>query len=196
MLFEQRWAPSIRSGEVTVTFRRWKRRQVVPGRRYRTPVGLIDVVAVDVVDPASIDRRDVALAGYQGLDSLLADLRGEERAALHRVEFRYADEPDPREERAADARVSDDDVETIRTRLARLDRASVEGPWTTRVLDLIEAHPGVRAGDLAEMDSVDRLVFKARVRRLKALSLTVSLPVGYRLSARGAAYRRHPGTAR
>jgi hypothetical protein len=82
------------------------------------------------------------------------------------------------------------------TRLARLDRASVEGPWTTGVLDLIDAHPGVRAGDLAEMDGVDRLVFKARVRWLKALSLTVSLPVGYRLSARGAAYRRHPGTAR
>jgi hypothetical protein len=35
---------------------------------------------------------------------------------------------------------------------------------------------------------VERLRYKADVRRLKALGLTESLEVGYRLSPRGAAY--------
>jgi hypothetical protein len=189
VLFQQRWAPAIRAGEVTVTFRRWRRRQVVPGRRYRTPVGLIDVLAVDVMDVAAIDGPDAVRAGYPSVDALVADLRNEEDTTLHRVEFRYVDEPDPRDERAADGAVSDEDLADIRMRLDRLDRASADGPWTTTVLDLIEHHPGVRAGDLADLAGVERLLFKTRVRKLKALSLTTSLAVGYRLSARGEAFR-------
>jgi hypothetical protein len=40
------------------------------------------------------------------------------------------------------------------------------------------------------MAGLERLVFKARVRRLKALGLTISLGTGYRLSPRGEALRR------
>jgi hypothetical protein len=193
VLFEQRWAPAIRSGTVTVTFRRWRRRQVVAGRRYRTPIGLIDVTAVDVVDPSSITAADAARAGYHSVEALVGDLRGEPGAMLHRVQFRFVDVADPRDERAADAAVTDEDVEEIRSRLHRMDRVSANGPWTGRVLDLIAEHPGVRAGDLADIEGMERLAFKARVRRLKGLSLTVSLPVGYRLSPRGEAYRRRVG---
>jgi hypothetical protein len=56
------------------------------------------------------------------------------------------------------------------------------------VLELIDARPGVRAGDLADSFGMERLAFKADVRKLKALGLTESLEVGYRLSPRGAAY--------
>ena len=41
--------------------------------------------------------------------------------------------------------------------------------------------------ELAAMMGVDRPRFKQRVRRLKALGLTESLEVGYRLSPRGEA---------
>jgi hypothetical protein len=46
----------------------------------------------------------------------------------------------------------------------------------------------VRAGDLADACGRERLDFKLDVRKLKALGLTESLSVGYRLSPRGAAY--------
>jgi hypothetical protein len=189
MLFEQRWAPAIRAGRVTVTFRRWRRRQVVAGRRYRTPVGLIDVEDVAIVEPSAITAVEAAAAGYPSVAALVADLRGDADRDLFRVRFRFVDEPDPRDERAADDALTDEDVEMIRRRLERLDRASADGPWTERVLGLIGAQPGIRAGDLAAEFGVERGVFKARVRKLKALSLTVSLVVGYRLSARGVAYR-------
>jgi hypothetical protein len=46
----------------------------------------------------------------------------------------------------------------------------------------------VRAGDLAEAFGRERLKFKTDVRKLKALGLTESLEVGYRLSPRGRAF--------
>ncbi len=46
---------------------------------------------------------------------------------------------------------------------------------------------GVVARALASQAGLPRLDFKANVRKLKALGLTESLDVGYRLSPRGAA---------
>ena len=67
------------------------------------------------------------------------------------------------------------------------DRASPHGPWTTEVLELIRDNPGTLAADLAARRRRERLRFKADVRKLKALGLTESLRVGYRLSPRGQA---------
>ena len=59
-----------------------------------------------------------------------------------------------------------------------------------RRCELIARTPEVRAGDLAAELGQERLPFKANVRKLKALGLTESLEVGYRLSPRGRAYPR------
>jgi uncharacterized protein with von Willebrand factor type A (vWA) domain len=83
-----------------------------------------------------------------------------------------------------------DDLAELDTRLARLDRASRHGAWTRPTLQLIARRPAVRAGDLADELGRERLPFKADVRKLKNLGLTLSLDVGYRLSPRGEAYLR------
>jgi hypothetical protein len=62
------------------------------------------------------------------------------------------------------------------------------------VLRLIGERPGVRAGDLAESLGRERLSFKTDVRKLKALGLTESLAIGYRLSPRGQAWLARAGT--
>ena len=46
----------------------------------------------------------------------------------------------------------------------------------------------MRAGDLAAELGPGALAFKADVRKLKALGLTESLEIGYRLSPRGRAW--------
>jgi hypothetical protein len=66
-------------------------------------------------------------------------------------------------------------------RLARLD-------WAIPTLELIDRHPGTVSTELADALGFERLRFKERVRRLKALGLTESLAVGYRLSPRGGAF--------
>ena len=69
----------------------------------------------------------------------------------------------------------------------RLDRAAPT-PWTDATLRVIAAHPGVVSTVLAAELGMERAPFKLNVRKLKALGLTESLEVGYRLSPRGAAY--------
>ena len=86
-------------------------------------------------------------------------------------------------------RASDSDLQQLIVRLDRLDARWNGAPWTRRVLDLIEAHPARRAGDLCKMAGQDKMSFKTNVRKLKTLGLTESLEVGYRLSPRGTALR-------
>jgi hypothetical protein len=190
VLFEARFGPAIHAGDVTLTFRRWKRRQAVAGHRYRTTVGYLEVDQVDMVDPASITRRDATRAGYPSVEALTADLRGSPDLPLYRIRFHVAAERDPRDELAAAGTLDPDEVAGITARLERLDRASKIGPWTAVTLDLIAARPGVRAADLAASVGRETQPFKLDVRKLKGLGLTVSLERGYRLSPRGEAYVR------
>lgn len=188
MLLERRARDGILDGSVTVLFRRWRRPQVLAGRSYRTAAGLIVVDEIVVIDPAIVTDVDAAPAGYGSADELRAALRAATDDPVYRLRVRPAHGPDPRDELAADDRLSEADLAGLDRRLARLDRASSSGPWTAAVLAAVRAEPGRRAGDLAAAAGRDMLAFKLDVRKLKALGLTVSLPVGYRLSARGERY--------
>lgn len=187
MLFSTRFHEPIRRGEVTVTFRRWKRPQAKAGGRYRLHTGaVIEAVRVEVVEPAVVTDEDARRSGFASAEAVLDALAGFE-GDLYRVQFQYlGDLPDERAALAADDEISDEDYEEITQRLDRMDGGE-RGAWTRDVLHLIEHNEGVRAPDLAERMGRETLRFKADVRRLKALGLTESLEVGYRLSPRGRA---------
>jgi hypothetical protein len=193
--FERRLRDGIADGSVTVVFRRWRRVQVVAGHRYRTGTSMIEVEAVETVEPAALTDEDAARAGYADPAGLLADLRGDPGLPLYRIGLRRLDEPDPREVLAAGDALTAEDVAGLDRRLERLDRASRNGPWTGATLAAVAAHPGTRAADLAALLGREMLPFKVDVRKLKNLGLTHSLEVGYRLSPRGIAYLRLTGRA-
>jgi hypothetical protein len=196
-LFQGRFWPLIADGSVTVTFRRWKRRQVIAGHRYRTGhriVGrmMIEVDDVREVDPAEITNTDARRAGFPDAATLVDQLRGDPELPVFRIAFHVVDEPDPRSVLAASAELTVDDREEIDRRLDRLDRASSHGPWTRAVLEVIASRPATRAADLAAGFGRETQPFKTDVRKLKNLGLTESLEVGYRLSPRGTAYLERP----
>lgn len=192
MLFEARLRDGLADGTITVAFRRWQRPQVLAGRRYRTGgryrmnMGdpLVEVERVDVVPPEKITKADARRAGFRSPEALLAGLRGDPALPLYRVRFKRVDDPDPRDVLAN----SVDDLHAIDARLARLDKAADDGPWTARVLQTIADRPEVVSTELAQGLGLERLIFKRRVRALKELGLTLSLTVGYHISPRGAAY--------
>jgi hypothetical protein len=188
MLIPVRFRDAIASGAVTLTFRRWRRPQVVAGNTYRTAAGRIVVDAIDVVDPARITHADAKRAGFATREEVVAALRGDPGLPTYRIRFRPAPGPDPRAELAATADLSAEDVAELRHRLDRLDRASSHGRWTADVLQTIAERPAVRAADLAASFGRATQPFKLDVRKLKNLGLTLSLEVGYRLSPRGEAY--------
>jgi hypothetical protein len=160
----------------------------VAGRQYRTGQGMALAEAVDVVKPSGITPPDAKAAGYPDVAALLADLRGDPQLTLYRIRFSPVEGPDPRDELASGATLTDADAAAIAARLARMDSLSKRGPWTATVLGQIASQPGVVSTVLAGQIGWDRPDYKLHVRRLKQMGLTISLDVGYRISPRGAAY--------
>jgi hypothetical protein len=188
MLFASSFAPGIADGSLTLTFRRWRTRQAIVGHRYRTTAGILEVDEVQLIDVADITEADARAAGAPDVATAIGELRGTDDLPVTRVRFHVVHDPDPRAVLAAADALTDEDVADIGRRLERMDRAAAHGPWTLAALQAIAARPEVRAGDLAEAAGRERLEFKRDIRKLKALGLTLSFPIGYRLSARGEAY--------
>jgi hypothetical protein len=188
MQFTKSFWPGLAEGSITMTFRRWKRRQVVPGNRYRTPGGILEVEEVDVVRASTVTDDQARRAGFSDASTMLAQLRGDLELPLYRVVFHRVDEPDPRDVLAKDGDPGLDALAEISTQLTRMDRSSKHGVWTRAALELIVAHPGRRAPDLAELMGVETATLKRDIRKLKNLGLTFSLQIGYELSPRGEAY--------
>jgi hypothetical protein len=185
MLLKRAILDKVRAGEVSVAFRRWTKPTVKAGGFRVTSIGRLAIDEVRPVQEADITDAAARLAGEASRAELMAAL-AKGRGELYRIAFHLVGE-DPRIALRTDADLSEADWAALKKRLARMDGTA---PWTDRFMALIAAHPGRRAGDLAVMAGLERLEFKARVRRLKALGLTISLETGYRLSPRGEALRR------
>ncbi len=97
-------------------------------------------------------------------------------------------EEDPRKARQKDTSAAA--LDEIIARLERMDGLSKRGPWTRRVLELIGKQPEVAASKLAPKLKRELRAFKADVRKLKEMGLTISHEKGYSLSARGRALLR------
>lgn len=186
MLIRRAQLDAIVAGEITLAFRRQKRPTVKAGGTLKTAVGVLAIDAVEQVTLKSITQADARAAGAANRAALLAELRARE-GAVYRIAVRYVGE-DPRVALRARAALSAEDRAMLAAKLARYDQHSRLGPWTERVLTCLENNPAVRAADLAEELGYDKPWFKTNVRKLKALGLTESLEVGYRLSPRGRAF--------
>ena len=154
----------IADGSITVTYRAWKRPQVKVGGRYRIGPTTVEVTSLTQVSRTTVPDGDARWLG---------DADPVWRVDFHRVEPEVKPALAPEE---------------VTKRLERLDRASTHGAWTRVTLELIRDHPGVVSTVLAARVDRERFAFKTDVRKLKALGLTESLEVGYRLSPLGEAF--------
>ena len=186
MLFKKRFWPGLADGSITLAFRRWKKPTVKVNGTLRSPGGLLAIEALDEVTVASITVEQARASGFDSKAELLRALANR-TGTLYRIRFRPAG-PDPRTALLSNATLSKTDIAEIDAALQRSDDRNQAGPWTLRILRLIERHPDVRSGDLAPELELPVPEFKTRVRRLKKLGLTESQKVGYRLSPRGVAY--------
>jgi hypothetical protein len=189
LLFKKPFWDGLRSGAITLTYRRWQKPHVRPRGRYRChPIGVLEVDEVALVSVASITEDDARRSGFATRAELVAYLEElgplEPTTEVYRVALHHGGDGD-RIELALDDELAASDVTAIRTRLARLDKPR---PWTRRTLALIDEHPRVAASKLAKMVKRETAPFKIDVRKLKKLGLTQSFEVGYEISPRGRAY--------
>ena len=142
--------------------------------------------------------------GFATQAALLKAFPRKPGSRLYRVEFALAG-PDPRIALRERAELTTDERANIAKRLARMDRSSPNGPWTRRDA-AADRRASPRPAPATSRQSSARSGCRSRpnVRKLKALGLTESLEVGYRLSPRGRAFLdesrspqlRHPSRAR
>lgn len=184
MLIRPETFAAIKAGTIDTQFRRWTRPTVKTGGTLTNEWG---VLAIDAVEPIALadiapdDLRQSGLTSVAELESYLAP-----EGQLYRVRLHYAGE-DPR--LALREAVPDEtELAVLTKKLTKLDGTE---PWTEATLSLIAEFPEKRAASLAKRMGMDQLPFKVRVRKLKALGLTESLEIGYRLSPRGAALLAH-----
>lgn len=186
MLLQHTTLAGLREGRVDRQFRVWKRPTVKTGGRLTTSIGVLRVLSVEIVKQSELTVTDARRAGFETKRALLDRLRGRE-GRLYCIRLAFEGE-DPRIALRAQVLGVGPERDALTAKLARMDAASGSGPWTEHYLRLIGDSEGVRAPDLAEREGMATAPFKARVRRLKALGLTESLRVGYRLSPRGRSY--------
>lgn len=186
MLFRQDSLDGIREGRITLAFRRWRRPTVRTGGTLLLPIGQLQIAEVRPIVEDDITDDDARRAGYASRQALREELAGRTEGTLYRIEL-GALGPDPRIALRMRGSLNDGELAALSGKLKTLDTKAPGGPWTHRVLQLIRDNPAVRAGDLCKAVQMERLPFKANVRKLKALGLTESLEVGYRLSPRGEA---------
>jgi hypothetical protein len=191
LLFKKRFHAGLVSGDVRLTFRRWKKTHVKEGGRYRChPIGVLVVDAIQVMMAEDITSRDAALSGFESREELMEYLASGPEGALKplspvfRIELHHGGDGD-RVDLALEDALSLDDVREIREKLAKLDKVE---PWTSRTLRLILKNPRIAASKLAQKLGRETLPFKEDVRKLKRLGLTQSFEVGYEVSPRGLAY--------
>jgi hypothetical protein len=183
MLFRTKDLEAIMSGRITTAFRRWKKVGAKAGGQQRTQLGMVAIDSVEEIDPATLTEADAKAANYPDLASLHAMFDAQE-GKCYRIRL-HAGGPDPREALRNDAGLTHDHRIKIDQKLAKLDAVS---PWTKATLECIRDNPAVVSTRLAEILGCERFALKEDIRKLKALGLTESLEVGYRLSPRGAAY--------
>lgn len=181
MLIKDDVIEKIKSGEVTVLFRRWSRPGAKPGGSQMTQGGVIGIDSVEVVTEDDITELDARESGYGTKENLIDKLSYRDDPIYRlRVYFQGAD---PRI--AMRENVKDDDLQEVIAKLDKLDKNSKRGAWTQAYLQVIQDMPETYSGLLADYLGLSIPEFKPWARKLKALGLTESMPRGYKLSPRG-----------
>lgn len=183
MLIKDEVLDRIRTGEITVLFRRWSRPGAKAGGQQMTQAGVVGIDEVELVEPEDLSDLDAREAGYGSVADLLAHL-AYRSDPIYRIRVYWAGE-DPRVALRENAELSETELAEIIAKLQKMDSGAKAGPWTRLFLELIRDNPAKYSGVLAKKAGMDIPKFKPMVRRLKALGLTESLEVGYRLSPRG-----------
>lgn len=173
MLLNNKTLDAIIAGEISVVFRVWKRPTVKTGGTLKTRKGVLDIISVEMIDREEVSAKDLKNAGLGSREELCEiDREGD----FYKITVAYKGE---------DPRIA------LRENLDKKELAKVceklrsMGDWTAEYLQMISDQPNVHAQILADSVSLEKLKFKAKVRRLKTLGLTESLRPGYKLSPRG-----------
>jgi hypothetical protein len=183
MLIKDDVIEKIKTGEITVLFRRWSRPGAKAGGSQMTQGGVIGIDTVEIVSENEISELDAREAGYGTKENLLSKLNYRDDP-IYKIRVFFKGD-DPRIQLRENDNLADDELDEIIAKLRKLDAGRKRGRWTQEYLQVIHDMPQTYSGLLADYLGLSIPEFKPWVRKLKALGLTESLQPGYKLSPRG-----------
>ena len=93
MLLKRELLEEIKEGKVDLVFRRWNRPSVKAGGTLKTKIGLLQIGAVDDMDPADVGEADARRAGFKDVADFRKWLDTMKQGELfQRIEVNYLGE--------------------------------------------------------------------------------------------------------
>lgn len=187
MLFKQKHLEGIKSGTISLAFRKWKKLTVSEGSLIKTSVGVIKIISVEDIALQNISDGDAEKAGFKNASSLVQLLEEQKEGVIYKIAVAF-DSENPQIVLQEKFQFEEGELEGLKSELEILDKYSKIGKWTTKTLQVIRENPKMKAADLAVKARKEKEWLKLNVRKLKSMGLTISHEPGYTLSPRGEAY--------
>jgi len=184
MLFKEIHLSGIKSGKITLAFRKWQKASVKRGSLLHTSVGLVEIRKIEIVNENDITEQDAIQAGFTDKKQLLKSLRHNSAGTIFKIPVSYHS-ADPRIKLREQTELSEQQFTDLKNKLERLDNRSKQGHWTNKVLLAIKNNPNLHAIGIAKLTGLEKEWLKLNIRKLKNLGLTISHNVGYELSPLG-----------
>ncbi|WMT90053.1 hypothetical protein [Pelagibacterium sp. H642] len=92
MLIKLEVLEKIKSGEITLQFRRWRRRTVKPGGTLKTKVGVLQIGDITPITADEVTEADAKRAGFKDVPDFLKWLDTMKPGELDRIEVSYKGE--------------------------------------------------------------------------------------------------------
>ncbi len=184
MLFKEIHLSGIKSGKISLAFRKWQKASVKTGSLLHTSVGLVEIRKIETVNENDITDKDALNAGYADKNQLLKSFTHNSTGTIFKISVSYHS-ADPRIKLREQTELSAQQFTNLKKKLERLDNHSKQGHWTIKVLLTIKDNPNLHAIGIAKLTGFEKEWLKLNIRKLKNLGLTISHNVGYELSPLG-----------
>ncbi|WP_439489954.1 ASCH domain-containing protein [Algoriphagus sp.] len=184
MLFKEIHLSGIKSGKITLAFRKWQKSSIKIGSLLHTAFGLVEIRKIETVNENDITDKDALNAGFADNNQLLKSFPHNSTGTIFKISLSYHS-ADPRIKLREQTQLSELQFTELKKKLERLDNQSKQGHWTKKVLLTIKDNPNLHAIGIAKLTGFEKEWLKLNIRKLKNLGLTISHTVGYELSPLG-----------
>ena len=167
-----------------MAFRKWTKPTVKALGTLITAAGQLRIISLEKIHYQEITDGEIQQAGYDNREELDHELSFKSEGQLYKITFKL-EQQDPRLKLREDTNLSEDELNKLMNKLHSFDTKGKIQHWTRRVMEIIHEKPRKPSIYYANKLGYEQLWFKASVRKLKNLGLTISHEVGYELSPRG-----------
>jgi hypothetical protein len=184
MLFKEVHLQGIKSGKITLAFRKWQKASVKIGSLLHTSIGLVEIHNIEAINENDITDKDASKAGFTDKKQLLKSFTHNSTGTIFKISVSYHS-ADPRIQLREQTELSERQFIDLKKKLERLDNHSKQGHWTRNILLTIKDNPNLHAIGIAKLTGFEKEWLKLNIRKLKNLGLTISHHVGYEISPLG-----------